>query len=60
MTSNTYAPDTDAPYAADNATDDTPDDVDNDATYPRSIQLSLHNHDCNRNRKIAPNTKKKQ
>ena len=55
-TSNTDAPDADAPNAADYDASDAPDYDDDDTAYPKSIPLSLKN--CIRNSKISPNTKK--
>ena len=55
MTPNTDAPNTDAPDSADDYSYDSP-NADDDAAYPKLIYISLRN--CNRNLKIAPNSKK--
>ena len=54
MTLNTDAPNTDSTDATDNDAADAPNASDNDAAYPKLIQLSLRNQ----NHKIALNTPK--
>ena len=63
MTPNTDFPDADAPNAAENNDADPPGASDDNDNYIKPIDLSLRNHNCNsnciRNRKTAPQDKKK-